>query len=482
MGKFSNIKWQFYNAILDLGIREHIMMTFKELYQIEFSLQPEDAQICITDSTYFFKNRDVCTQNYEVCLVILTGADYFRIDELYASGIRYVLRNDYTTSELQCSINMMYEFLSMRLQSQVLENIYDSAQNSIVITDSFGVIQYANDYFLLATGFGANELLGELPRRIKSDVHTSDFYANLWDTISSGDVWSGFFVNRSRSGSLFYEEATISPIFNQQGKIVSYLKIGKLVNREKLLTNELDSEIKAAKDLITYMLPLSYTDEMLSFDARLKAYNYLGGDFVCFEKINDHKYVIGLIDVMGHGASATLIGLKAITIFQTMIQFASLDQSVFRVNEEILKMNRDDVMVSRYLSGIFIEIDTMKERLSYISAGHPDFYIKRKALLDMRPSNNMLIGIQHLNEIKVDQLPLCEIEYVFLYSDGLIENDKGRINEAYERLEYAIIDAQKNKNRFLKTILEDMIGYEPVEDDITLSYIGFNAFQSQKNE
>lgn len=482
MGKFSNIKWQFYSAILDLGIREHITTTFKELYDIDFCSQPECAQICIADSAYFFSNVEICTRTFEVCLVILTGEDYFRIEEIYKNGIRYVLRNDYTTSELQSNINLIYEFLSMKLQSQVLENIYDSAQNSIVITDDLGVIQYANDYFIDATGFGANDLLGELPKRIKSGVHSPEFYQHLWDTISSGEVWTGFFVNKSRSGSLFYEEATISPIFNQQGRVVSYLKIGKLVNREKLLTSELDLEIKAAKDLITYMLPLSYNDEALSFDARLKAYNYLGGDFVCFDKINDHKYVIGLIDVMGHGASATLIGLKAISIFQTMVQFASLDQSVFRINEEIIKMNRDDVMLSRYLSGIFIEIDTQKEHLSYISAGHPDFYIKRKAILDMRSSNNMLLGIQPLNRIKVDQLPLSEIDYVFMYSDGLVENNKGRLNEAYERLEYAIINAQKNKNRFLKTILEDMIGYEPVEDDITLGYIGINAFRSQKSE
>ena len=165
-----------------------------------------------------------------------------------------------------------------------------------------------------------------------------------------------------------------------------------------------------------------------------------------------------------------------------MIQFASLEQSVFRINEEIIKMNRDDVMVSRYLSGIFIEIDTIKGRLSYINAGHPDFYIKRKAILDMRHSNNMLLGIQHLKHMKVDHLPLSEIEYVFMYSDGLIENDRGRINDAYERLEYAIINAQKNKNRFLRTILEDMIGYDQVEDDITLSYIGINTYLKQKNE
>ena len=482
MGRFSNIKWQFYNAISEHGIREHIKMTFIELYQINFCLQPDEAQICIADSTYFFAHTEMCLNDFDACLVIFNKGDYHRIDEIIMQKVRFVLRNDYTTCELQNSIDLIYEFLSMKLQSQVLENIYDSAQNSIVITDVLGVIQYANDYFLNATGFSADELLGELPKRIKSEVHNAEFYKHLWDTISSGEVWSGFFINRGRCGSLFYEEATISPIFNVKGRIVSYLKIGKLVSREKLLTGELDLEIKAAKDLITYMLPLSYKDAAISFDARLKAYNYLGGDFVCFEKISDHKYAVGLIDVMGHGASATLIGLKAITIFQTMIQFASLEQSVFRINEEIIKMNRDDVMVSRYLSGIFIEIDTIKGRLSYINAGHPDFYIKRKAILDMRHSNNMLLGIQHLKHMKVDHLPLSEIEYVFMYSDGLIENDRGRINDAYERLEYAIINAQKNKNRFLRTILEDMIGYDQVEDDITLSYIGINTYLKQKNE
>ena len=43
------------------------------------------------------------------------------------------------------------------------------------------------------------------------------------------------FVNQRKNGRLFYEEATISPIFNSLGQIKQYLKIGKLVERERLL-------------------------------------------------------------------------------------------------------------------------------------------------------------------------------------------------------------------------------------------------------
>ena len=43
-------------------------------------------------------------------------------------------------------------------------------------------------------------------------THEEEFYADLWDTIKSGRVWSKVIVNRRKDGTLYEEEATISPI------------------------------------------------------------------------------------------------------------------------------------------------------------------------------------------------------------------------------------------------------------------------------
>ena len=107
-------------------------------------------------------------------------------------GIGFVLRSNFTIEELEESIFFIQEHLNNKFQNQILKTIFDSANNSLVITDTKGVIQYANRYFLRATGYENDEVLGGLPKLIKSGFHNEAFYQELWDIISSGTVWNGF--------------------------------------------------------------------------------------------------------------------------------------------------------------------------------------------------------------------------------------------------------------------------------------------------
>ena len=93
-----------------------------------------------------------------------------------------------------------------------------------------------------------------------------------------------------------------------------------MVERERLLSKELSKEAKLASEVIDYMLPEDYSDKYISFKSKIRAYNYLGGDYVCFQRIGDFRYSLGIIDVVGHGISSSLIGMKAASIFQSVIR------------------------------------------------------------------------------------------------------------------------------------------------------------------
>lgn len=115
---------------------------------------------------------------------------------------------------------------------------FDLSANSIIITDVEGIIVYANPHFYEVTGFTPQEVLGQNPRIIKHEGSTID-YAKMWETIRSGNIWKGEFVNRKRSGELFWEKGTISPLKDVQGNITHFLAIKEditlLKESEKLL-------------------------------------------------------------------------------------------------------------------------------------------------------------------------------------------------------------------------------------------------------
>jgi PAS domain S-box-containing protein len=97
--------------------------------------------------------------------------------------------------------------------------------NSIFITDAKGRILYVNPGFEKSTGYKAAEAIGKTPRILKSGKLPDSFYARLWRTISSGNVWTGIFHNKRKDGSLYWESATITTVRDEEGRIDRYIAV-----------------------------------------------------------------------------------------------------------------------------------------------------------------------------------------------------------------------------------------------------------------
>ncbi|MDA3835649.1 MAG: PAS domain-containing protein, partial [Spirochaetales bacterium] len=120
-----------------------------------------------------------------------------------------------------------------------LSTAIEQSPEAIVITDTEGNIQYINPAFEKTTGYTEKEALGQTPRILKSEEHPASFYKNLWNTISSGNVWEGRFINKCKNGSLFTEEASIAPVKDSDGQIVNYVAVKRDITEELTREEEL---------------------------------------------------------------------------------------------------------------------------------------------------------------------------------------------------------------------------------------------------
>ena len=106
-----------------------------------------------------------------------------------------------------------------------LASAVDASGSSIVITDLDGAITYANPAFSHITGYTREEAMGENPRVLKSGKHTAEFYKEMWDVLVKGETWSGEIINKKKNGDLYWERASISPVKNDEGEIISYVAV-----------------------------------------------------------------------------------------------------------------------------------------------------------------------------------------------------------------------------------------------------------------
>ena len=115
----------------------------------------------------------------------------------------------------------------------------EQSAETIVITDASGTILYANPAFEKTSGYTCVEALGQNPRMLKSGQHDAEFYRQLWAVLGRGEVWTGRLINKKKDGTLYEEDASISPVRDAVGKIVNYVAVKRDVTREAQLEEQL---------------------------------------------------------------------------------------------------------------------------------------------------------------------------------------------------------------------------------------------------
>jgi PAS domain S-box-containing protein len=114
-----------------------------------------------------------------------------------------------------------------------LNAAFKQSPSIINITDTNGILEYANPKFTEVTGYTLEETLGKHIKFMESGELPNEVYEDLWKTISSGKIWNGEFHNKKKNGERYWEQASISPVLNEEEKIINYIKMGEDVTEKK---------------------------------------------------------------------------------------------------------------------------------------------------------------------------------------------------------------------------------------------------------
>ncbi len=131
---------------------------------------------------------------------------------------------------------------------RILSWAVEQSPVSVIITDIDGIIEYVNPKFTKVTGYSFEEAFGKNPNILKSDFTSGEEYLNLWQTIKSGNEWSGEFCNKKKTGELFWESALISPITNEKGDIIHFIAVKEDITQHKETSRIIQSSIIEAEE------------------------------------------------------------------------------------------------------------------------------------------------------------------------------------------------------------------------------------------
>lgn len=196
-----------------------------------------------------------------------------------------------------------------------------------------------------------------------------------------------------------------------------------------LALREYNKENKIAEIVQEQLLHTSLVpDEKIDFAAHSSPKRYVSGDFFEVIPYNNGSFDVILADVMGKGLPAAIIGAATKNVILQQSHYLSLkNQSSPPLNELVSAIDREIfpklVEARMFITMFVIRVDVKKNKISYISCGHPGGILKKgnSSEVEYLTGLNMPIGITPENDYQVIEVDFQVNDFLILYTDGIVE-------------------------------------------------------------
>lgn len=232
---------------------------------------------------------------------------------------------------------------------------------SVVITDLNGDIEYVNQKFTDVTGYTYDEAIGKNPRILKTEHTVSEDYKELWETITSGKIWRGEFLNKRKDGTHYWELASITPIIDEDGNIIKYLAVKEDITERKKIE---DALIKSEKELTQVNATKNMFFSVIAHDLIGPIGNFTQLLNLLKENFNDisNNEKLDYINLLMRLSSKTNNLLEDLLLW-ARIQMNTVDFSINKVNLKTLIKNSSEI-VKEKANEKNIEIKTLVDDIN----------------------------------------------------------------------------------------------------------------------
>ncbi|MFC4768044.1 PP2C family protein-serine/threonine phosphatase [Effusibacillus consociatus] len=255
-------------------------------------------------------------------------------------------------------------------------------------------------------------------------------------------------------------------------RVRSALALKHELDRRKIREQKLLKDLCLAKRVQQSVLSRPISNPRIEIAAAYVPSQELSGDMYYWCDIDQHRYGILLLDVVGHGVSASLISMSVRSLLRGLItRLVDPVRVVRELNRHIHNLfGKDKKLSFQYFTAIYVMIDTQKREIEYVNAGHPPGLILQQdqTVLSLDRSS-VPIGFRAEMPVEKRTLSYSKPLKIILYTDGLIEVPGKSILASIQNLKDFLRHNQHMENQSLiERVIADREQREDLIDDICL--------------
>ncbi|MDD2950753.1 MAG: response regulator [Sulfuricurvum sp.] len=175
--------------------------------------------------------------------LINLGVAQFLLKPIKTENLIQIIHEVVTNIYNQRKVNELTVQLKQDLlhQTTLLEQYKEIVDISTIVTktDMHGHVIYTNEAFCKTSGYRFDEIAAQGHRILRHPDMTSEFYANMWQTILNKQTWTGTIKNLKKNGEHYITDTTIKPILDEFGNILDFISISHDVTELYDLNDEI---------------------------------------------------------------------------------------------------------------------------------------------------------------------------------------------------------------------------------------------------
>lgn len=182
---------------------------------------------------------------FSLPVIFLTGKSH--VDALeHANSFAYITK-PFSDQELRTVIQMVLYKHQAETKLQISDLALKAISQGVIVATPDNKIVSVNDAFTQQTGYNIQDVFGKTCRLLQGPLTNPKTILDIKNALDSNTPFFGEILNYRKDQSIFWNELTITPAFDEQGQLTHFIGITRDITERK---NTLEAILQGKHDLL----------------------------------------------------------------------------------------------------------------------------------------------------------------------------------------------------------------------------------------